>query len=110
MAKRVTISIPVIASGIGVAQGAGFDTQNVIAKGFGVIKKTNSPQDVIDEVMSEGEDVVMNLTGDPFGTGLNMALGAAVPLVGFKILGMGLDAVGVPKGKKFGKAYIKWAL
>ena len=110
MARRVGISIPVISSGLGMAQGAGFDTQNVIAKGFGVIKRTNTAQDVVDEVMSEGEDVVMNLTRDPFGTGFNVALGAIVPLAGFKILGMGLDAFGLPKGKKVGKAYIKWAL
>ena len=111
MAKRTTIDLPAAASVLGAAQGAGFDTQNIVHAAADVVIRGGSANAVVAQVLSEGEDVVDNFTQDPLGTSMDVAIGAMVPIGMAKVLGWGCDAFGIPKAKSFGKKLrIKWAI
>lgn len=111
MAKRTSLNLPLAASGIGAAKGAGFDVDNIIEAGVDVVMQKKEANEIVGQVMEEGADVVRNFSRDPLGTQINVAVGAAVPLGLAKLFGYGLDAFGLPKAKSFGKKFrVVWAL
>ena len=99
-----------IASGIGLAEGAGFDVDNIIEQGIGVIVDGQPASAIPAQILAEGADVVRNFKKDPFGTSVNMAAGAIIPEAMGRGLGYGLKAMGLPTGKTMFGMRIDWAI
>jgi len=99
-----------IASGIGMAEGAGFDVDNIIEQGIGVIVEGKPASAIPAQILAEGADVVRNFKSDPFGTSVNMAAGALIPEAMGRGLGYGLKAMGLPTGRSVFGMRIDWAI
>jgi len=104
-----TIDMPAFAVMLGAAKGAGFDTDKIMAEIIQVFTG-GSAADIPAQLITEISDVVNNYSKDPAGTAINTAVGAAVPMVLLKAVGMILRAGGLPTSRKFGNIRIKWAL
>lgn len=90
------LSIPKWVMIIGAAEGAGFDVDNIGEQVIGVVQGTTDAKAIPGQVIAEAVDVTRNFKNDPMGTGLNVALGVAIPYGMFKALGSVLYGFGVP--------------
>ena len=90
------LNIPKWVMIIGAAEGAGFDVDNIGEQVIGVVQGTTDAKAIPGQVIAEGVDVARNFKEDPLGTGMNVAVGVAVPYVMFKGLGSILHGFGVP--------------
>ena len=105
-----TVNLPAFASALGAAKGAGFDVDQIAIEISQVFLGTKSTKDIPAEIMQQIADVWVNFGADPLGTSIDVAIGASIPLVMFKGLGLALEMFGLPKSRKFGNIRLKWAL
>ena len=109
IAKGTTINLPYLASALGAAKGAGFDTDKILAQIVAVFLGGSAAQ-IPAQLIQELADIITNFSKDPAGTMIDTALGAVIPLGMAKGVGMILDMLGLPKRRKFGKITIVWGI
>lgn len=105
-----TIHLPLIASGIGAAEGIGFNAENIISAGIDVAFNKADPNLIIAQTLDEGKDVVVNFARNPAQTMVGAGIGAITPLALSKGIGAVCSFFGLPKRKKYGKTTIVWGM
>ena len=110
MSKGFVVDLPAYAVALGAAKGAGFDVDKIAEAIVGVFLGTTKANELPAQLIQEMADVWINFGKDPVGTAIDTAVGATIPMLMFKGLGVMLKTFGLPTRRKIGQLTLKWAL
>lgn len=95
---------------LGAAKAAGLDVDNIIAQIVNVFLGIQPASAIPAQIVQEIADLVKRFGSDPIGTGMDAAMGAAVPEAFGVLMDVGFDALGLPKSRKIGNITIVWTV